>query len=247
MKGCSGCISFFIFIIIAAGACVGSISEQVTPSSLPKPTKIFRVKTKTTEVTNPTPVPTQIPPTTIKKVRVKNENTSNSSQCFNGDTVYFSGTKGFNIREGSSTDTGIIGRATYGDKFTIVNSIRESDYCWLETETGAWIAQIPQVTENRPVTRAIVTNTQPQSPPQAQEPVSQPAAPQVKELSPVERCVKWLNNVSWGQIDSLPGIGEVTVSKIFNARPISSPGQVWGIRGIGPAKESTLARACGLY
>lgn len=76
--------------------------------------------------------------------------TTTSPSCYSSSKAYITGT--MNIRSGPSTENSKVGSASLGDSFTVSQSQREGDYCWLKIGKG-WIAQTGRVQSTKPAVK----------------------------------------------------------------------------------------------
>lgn len=83
--------------------------------------------------------------------------TTGSSKCYTASKAYITGT--MNMRVGASTNSKVTKQAHAGDVFTIQKSVQKSDYCWLQTTTGNWIAKTGRVQSTKPVVHTTTTRT----------------------------------------------------------------------------------------
>ncbi len=103
----------------------------------------------------------------IKPGTVNTSNTSNtrittaktsSSRCYTASRAYITGN--MNIRSGPSTGHSKTGMVTAGKSYTVIQSERGDDYCWLKISEG-WIAKTGRVQSNKPSqTDSTRTSTQ---------------------------------------------------------------------------------------
>ena len=78
-----------------------------------------------------------------------------SSKCYTGSKAYITGS--MNIRSGPSVSNGKVGIANAGESYTVSNSQRNGDYCWLKISKG-WMAKTGRVQSTKPtVSRTSTT------------------------------------------------------------------------------------------
>ena len=75
-----------------------------------------------------------------------------SSRCYTLSKAYITGA--MNIRKAASVSSAKVGSAQAGDSFTISQSKRGGDYCWLKISKG-WIAKTGRVQSTKPISRTI--------------------------------------------------------------------------------------------
>ena len=73
--------------------------------------------------------------------------TTGSSKCYAASRAYITGN--MNIRRGPSTNHTKVGLALSGESFTVSQSKRDEDYCWLKISKG-WMADTGRVQANKP-------------------------------------------------------------------------------------------------
>ncbi len=74
-----------------------------------------------------------------------------SSRCYTSSKAYITGA--MNIRSGPGTSNRKVGSAQAGESFTVSQSRRNGDYCWLKVNKG-WIVKTGRVSSSKPVARS---------------------------------------------------------------------------------------------
>ena len=83
-------------------------------------------------------------------VRASEDRTSTAtsvSKCYTASKAYITGS--MNIRSGPSTSNSKVGSAKTGESFTVLQSQRGGDYCWLKISKG-WLAKTARVRSTKP-------------------------------------------------------------------------------------------------